>query len=152
MARLLAVVLWIGLIAPGVAHAQASCQLREVEGQKVPGGIDPRLEDVRALLTAPPFSAYATYKLLGTHPHALKKGAPQTRTLTNRHRYEVTFVDRMLVRDGRSRLRLKLQVSKPDGALELSTTITLDEGGAPFPRVEAQPQGDRMSLLLLSCS
>ena len=139
----------LGMLVPLAARAQASCTLREVEGQKGPGGVDPRLEDVRALLGAPPFVAYPSYRLLETHPLSLKKGVPEKGTLVNRHRFEVTFMERLGQKEGRARLRLRLEVRNPEGRTELNTIFAVDENGQPFPRVEQH--GDRLSLQLISC-
>ncbi|HJZ88891.1 MAG TPA: hypothetical protein VKN99_27150 [Polyangia bacterium] len=137
------------LSIPRAAGAQASCVLREVEGQKTPGGIDPRLADVRALLLGPPFSQYPSFKLMETHPLTLKRGVAEKGVLTNKHHFEVTFLDRLAERDGKARLRLKLEVRTPDGKPEVSVIVVVDENGAPFPRVEQR--GDRLWVQLIHC-
>jgi hypothetical protein len=137
------------LAGPASAAAQAHCSLREVEGSKAPGGVGPGLEDVKAMLAAPPFGDYKSYRLVATHPLELKKGAAEKVTFSHKHRYEVTFMERLTEREGRGRLRLRFDVFKPDGAPELKTIVVLDENGAPFPRVEQH--GDRLTLALLNC-
>jgi hypothetical protein len=69
--------------------------------------------------------------------------------LADKHNISLTFMDRVAQREGKARLRLRFEIHGPDGKLELSTIILVDEGGAPFTRVEQQ--GDKISLLMLSC-
>ena len=135
--------------APQIARAQARCELREVEGTRAPGGIGPGLDDVRAMLSAPPFSEYKTFRLIAPHPLALQKGQPQKIVFSHKHRYEVTFLDRLVEREGRARLRLKFEIFKPDGKNELSTIVVVEENGTPLPRVEQT--ADHLTLALLSC-
>jgi hypothetical protein len=137
------------VVLPQVAHAQARCELREVEGTRAPGAIGAGLEDVRAMLSQPPFSEYKTFRLVGTHPLALKKAQPEKVVFSHKHRYEVTFLDRLAVHEGRARLRLKFEIFKPDGKNELSTIVVVDENGAPLPRVEQT--GDHITVALLGC-
>jgi hypothetical protein len=134
---------------PRASFGQASCTLREAEGSKAPGGIDPALGDVKALLSAPPFSTYPSWKLVVSHPLSLKRGLPERGTLANHHRFEVTFLDRLTEREGRARLRLRLEIRKPDGKEEVSVIVVVDENGAPFPRVEQS--GERAALQLIHC-
>ena len=134
---------------PQVAFAQARCELREVEGTRAPGAIGAGLEDVRAMLSQPPFSEYKTFRLVGTHPLALRKGQPEKVVFSHKHRYEVTFMDRLAVHEGRARLRLKFEIFKPDGKGELSTIVVVDENGAPVTRVEQN--ADHIIVALLSC-
>ena len=135
--------------ASQVARAQAQCELREVEGTRAPGAVGPGLDDVKAMLSQPPFSEYKTFRLMGTHALALKKGQPEKVVFSHKHRYEVTFLDRLLEREGRARLRLKFEIFKPDGKSELSTIVVVDENGVPLPRVEQT--GDHITLALLGC-
>ena len=137
------------VMAPQIARAQARCELREVEGTRAPGGIGPGLDDVRAMLSAPPFSEYKTFQLKGTHPLALQKGQAQKVVFTHKHRYEVTYMDRLVEREGRARLRLKFEIFKPDGKNELSTIVVVEENGTPLPRVEQT--ADHITLALLAC-
>jgi hypothetical protein len=145
-----ALVLALGLaLAPRPAAAQARCELREVEGTRAPGTIGPGLEDVRPLLSAGPFADYKSFRLVGTHPLALRKGQPEKVELSHRHRHQVTFLERLVQREGHARLRLKLEIFKPDGKPELSSIIVVDENGAPFARVEQT--GERITIALLGC-
>src|SRR5262249_12097158 len=123
--------------------------LREVEGTKDAGGVGAGLEDVKAMLGAPPFSDYKSFRLIATHPLALKKGVAEKVVFSHKHRYEVTFLERMAAREGRARLRVRFEIFKPDGKQELSTIVVLDENGTPLPRVEQQE--GRITLALLSC-
>jgi hypothetical protein len=134
---------------PQIAFAQARCELREVEGTRAPGTIGVGLDDVRSMLSQPPFSEYKTFRLVGTHPLALTKGRAEKIVFSHKHRYEVTFLDRLLEREGRARLRLKFEIFKPDNKNELSTIIVVDENGAPLPRVEQS--GDHITVALLGC-
>jgi hypothetical protein len=147
MKTLIAIALMV--LGPGFVHAQARCDLREVEGTRAPGAIGPGLDDVKGMLSQPPFSEYKSFRLIGTHPLALKKGQPEKVVFSHKHRYEVTFMDRLLEREGRARLRLKFEIFKPDGKNELSSIVVVDENGAPLPRVEQS--GDRITLALLAC-
>jgi hypothetical protein len=138
------------LASASLARAQqASCTLRDVEGEKGKAAIDPGLDDVKALLQKPPFLDYATYRLVGAQTLALHKGAPQTGTLGNRHRFQLTLMDRLTEREGRARLRLRFEIKNADGKDELNTIVVVDENGAPLPRVEQH--GERIFLQLIGC-
>jgi hypothetical protein len=137
------------VVLPQIARGQARCELREVEGTRAPGGIGSGLEDVKGMLSAPPFSEYKTFHLMGTHPLALKKGQPEKVVFSHKHRYEVTFLDRLAIREGHARLRLKFEIFKPDGKNELSSIVVVDENGAPLSRVEQN--ADRITVALLAC-
>jgi hypothetical protein len=142
-------VLLLGLLPARIAFAQANCQLREAEGGQQAGGIDPKLADVKALLSAPPFSHYPSYRLTATHPLALAKGVPASGVLENHHGFVVTFLERLAEREGRARLRLRFEIRNPNGKPEVNAIIVVDENGPPFPRVEQQ--GDRLQLQLIDC-
>jgi hypothetical protein len=136
-------------ILPSLANAQAVCALREVEGTRDVGGVGAGLEDVKGMLSAPPFSEYKTFRLIATHPLSLKKGVAEKVVFSHKHRYEVTFLERMAAREGKARLRIRFEIFKPDGKPELSTIVVLDENGTPLPRVEQHE--NRLTLALLGC-
>ena len=131
------------------AWAQASCVLREIEGKKAAGGIDPRLEDVKSMLSRQPFASYGTFQLTSVHPLVLKKGGKESGTLSNRHRFDLSFLERLSAREGRARLRLRFEIWAEDGKPELNTIFAVDEGGAPFTHVEQA--GDKLFVKLIGC-
>lgn len=139
----------------GVAWADVTCTLEEVAGKKGPPALDARLERHRKLLESPPLRDYPAFTLVASHgltfnPEASgTTGKTSSGQLASGQKYLVTFLARLVEREGRGRLRLQLEISGADGKPSLRTIFVVTAGGPSFSRVEQK--GDAVTLQLVTC-
>jgi hypothetical protein len=151
--RAIRLAMWIGIVAlPAVAGAQgtaAQCIVTEIRGSNEKGGIDAKLERLKAKLSKPPFSSYDTFKLLGEQTVTAERGKPSAATLVN-GKLTLLFKDKLVAQGGKARLRFGIDVDDKQGARTISTESKFDSGDPFF--IAGQPYDGGTYVLALTCS
>jgi hypothetical protein len=114
---------------PALAEeAGARCMVRIVHALHEGQGIDPHIAELRPSLEKPPFTAWKQFKLLDEKTLELDPKGSANFALPNGKEGTLTYVDHLLDRGGKHRLRLRLAIH--DGPrVPVNTLFVLDEGG-----------------------
>ena len=153
--RLAPWILAIGVTGlPAVAGAQApstaaQCTVTEIRASNEKGGVDAKLERLKAKLGKPPFSSYDTFKLLGEQTVNADRQKPAAAKLVNGS-LTLLFKDKLVAQGGKTRLRFGIDVDDKQGARTISTESKFDSGDPFF--IAGQPYEGGTYVLALTCS
>jgi hypothetical protein len=152
-AELMKLAMWIGVAAfPASAVAQenvAQCTVTEIKASNDKGGVDARLDKLKAKLGKPPFASYDTFKLLGEQTVAATRGKPAPVKLVNGS-LTLLFKDKLVASGGKARLRFGIDVDDKQGARTISTESKFDSGDPFF--IAGQPYDGGTYVLALTCN
>ena len=117
----------------------ASCTVTELSATNDKKGVDPKLDRFKAKLTRPPFTAYDTFAFLGEQTVAPERQKPLSAKLVNGN-LTLLYKDKLIVQDGKPRLRIGIEHDGKDGTRVVSTVVVFDSGdyvllgGKPFEK------------------
>jgi hypothetical protein len=108
-------------VAPARNGSPTPAQILIVLATTMPGAIDPRLSDLRAL-RSPPFDTYRSMALLSSPRMRLRVGAPEELPLPNGRRMRIVL--REITREGRFRLQVSINRPNEQDYLPEATFVT----------------------------
>jgi hypothetical protein len=140
----------VSLVAPRAARADesANCTVTIIHALHEEGGIDPKITRLRKLLETDSFAAFKSFQLLEEKKLQVKVSGSDRIALPNGKQATLTYLEHLKQADGRTRLRLKLEI-EDGGKKLLSTTIGLEEG-KPFVQA-GQKHGKGLLVLGFAC-
>jgi hypothetical protein len=152
VALLLVLFLFLVLVGggSGAAEAQgmnAQCSITEVHATNEKGGIDAKLERLKAQLTQPPYSSWNTYKLLSEQTVTLERQKPKTAKLVNGE-LTLLYKDKLIEEGAKARVRIAVDHDDKSGKRSLSTVLVF---GGPTS-IGGKPYEGGTHFLFLACS
>ena len=121
----------------------------EIKASNEKGGVDAKLDKLKAKLSKPPFASYDTFKLLGEHSVNAERGKPAPVKLANGS-LTLLFKDKLTASGGKTRLRFGIDVDDKQGARTISTESKFDSGDPFF--IAGQPYDGGTYVLALTCN
>lgn len=119
------------LAAPEASARDAvRCQLHVMLGVKAPGGIDPRLKQLRRQLLKSPFDDFKTIKLLTDRALRIQRKQLANVALPTGKLLKLTYKEKLLDAKNKVRLRMHLSITPPKTRDFLPGTLfSIADGG-----------------------
>jgi hypothetical protein len=129
-------IVFVALLAAGHGIAApppvtVTAEMMTIVASNDGSGIDPRLGK-RPELSRPPFSAYDSYKLLGSSPIQLTKGRTSTTTLPNANMVSLTLKKVVRKKGDPTRYLIAASIQSPGGSTVLPAQEVPARAGEPF--------------------
>jgi hypothetical protein len=124
----------------------ATCDVVEIQASNAPGGVDPKLDDVKGKLSG---LKWTSYKQLARQTLTTPHKKPTSGKLTNGGKVSLLYKDK-LSEGKRPRLRFGIDIEDKDGTQIASTTTTFDS--ADWVLISGEPDDKGAYILAIGCT